>query len=298
VIAIVLVGATATAVASPTGDLEKAALSFRAKDYDSTSKTVGALLYPREQLATPEDIVLAHILLGASFFELGRRDDAKVEFERALALEPQKTLDTLLFSKGAVRLFDDTKDDIGARAKRDDELRKLQEERERIRQQLANRRDFEVHEYYVNFIPFGAGQFQDHRTAAGVAFATSEALTVAGYITIVAYLTNKYPIVCPPVGVSGPCTRPVPLNEIKSAGLLQGIGYGTLGGFALLYAINVWDSIRHFKPRVQVNVSPELLKELEKQKPKTPKKTSLLDRIHVVPMATPNGFGVGLGWEN
>jgi len=29
-----------------------------------------------------------------------------------------------------------------------------------------------------------------------------------------------------------------------------------------------------------------------------PRKTSMLDRLHLGPMITPNGAGIGLSWEN
>jgi tetratricopeptide (TPR) repeat protein len=295
VVAIVLACGVAVAAASPAQDLDAGFKSFRGKDYESAVRFVTPLLYPDEQLAQPADLVLAHVVLGAAYYEKGQRDRARAEFEKALQLEPEKTLDTMLFSTGAVHLFDETKDDIVARRLRDEELIKLQKEREALRLKIAG--VYETHEYWVNFIPFGAGQFQDHRIGAGALFASSEAAAVIAYASIFGYLTNRYPIVCPPTGVTGPCTRPVPLNEVHSAQLLQGFDWGTAAMFGILYGIGVADSLLHYKPRVQINVPPDLLKDLTAPK-KTPKKTSLLDRMHVIPMATPTSVGIGLGWEN
>jgi tetratricopeptide (TPR) repeat protein len=287
VIAIAIAAAATGAVASPMRDLDLGMQAFRSKDYESTINHINKLLYPEEQLAQPEDLVAAHVLLGASYFETGKRELAKTEFEKALLLDPNKTLDTLLFSAGVVHLFDDTKEDIAARRKRDEELRKLEQERESLRLKLENARYFERHSYGVNFIPFGAGQFQDHRTGRGVFFAISEGVTFAGSFAVWSYLVNKYGL---------DCKFCVPLQDVRQVNTLQTIEVGSGIVFLGLYAVGVLDSLLNYRAHIQLNVSPDLLKSLDKPKP--PKKTSLLERVHVAPMLTPTSVGIGLGWRN
>ena len=283
--------AASAAEASPLRDLDLGTQSFRAKDYESTIRFVTPLLYPEEKLAEPEQLVTAHVLLGASAFEKGNRDEAKAEFEKALFLDPQKTLDPLLFTTGAVRLFDETREDIEARRKRDEELRKLEEEREKLRQLLETNKFYDVRPVWVNFVPFGAGQFQERRIGWGVVFLSSEALTLSASLGIYLYLTEKYPQVCSPQGV---CTRPVPIEDVRSANTLQVTQYAADFAFLGLVGIGIWDAYRHYTARVRIKASPDLLKQLQQQ----PKKTSLRDRIHLAPMVTPTSVGLGLGWEN
>src|SRR5258705_3660695 len=103
--------AAGAADASPTQDLDHARQSFREHDYDSARKLATFLLYPDEKLALPGDLVEAHVILGASDFETGHRTQAKLEFEKALQIQPEKTLTDMLFSDAAIRLFDQTRAD-------------------------------------------------------------------------------------------------------------------------------------------------------------------------------------------
>jgi Tfp pilus assembly protein PilF len=135
VIALILVAASTApiAAASPRQDLEQARQSFRQHDYNEARKLTTFLLYPEPgKLAMPDDLVEAHVILGASSFETGHNAEARAEFEKALQIQPEKSLTDLLFSEGAVRLFDQTKADIVTREQRDAQLRALAEERKRL----------------------------------------------------------------------------------------------------------------------------------------------------------------------
>ena len=124
-IAALIAAVTGSAGASPTQDLEQARQAFRGHDYNQARVLATFLLYPDEKIAQPVDLVEAHVILGASDFETGHRAEAKLEFEKALQIQPDKVLTDMLFSEGAIRLFDETKADIEARARRDAELRKI-----------------------------------------------------------------------------------------------------------------------------------------------------------------------------
>ena len=68
----------------------------------------------------------------------------------------------------------------------------------------------------------------------------------------------------------------------------------------MLYAWSIIDGNLHFTPqqRLQADrsyLSPDLLD--PDAKPKKPKKTSMLERIHLAPMLSPTGVGLGLSWE-
>src|SRR5262249_56577118 len=124
--------------------------------------------------------------------ETGNGADAKVEFEKALQIQPEKTLTDMLFSEGAIRLFDETKADIEARSRRDAELRKIADERERIRKYRESLVVVERRSFFVNFVPFGAGQFQNKQQTRGLLFAAGQGITAGVSIGIFVYLAGKY----------------------------------------------------------------------------------------------------------
>jgi hypothetical protein len=284
-----IVAIAAPAEASPSQDLERARQAFREHDYDSARKLATFLLYPDEKLALASDLVEAHVILGASDFETGHRAEAKIEFEKALQIQPEKTLTDMLFSEGAIRLFDETKLDLQARAARDAELHRIADERERIRKYRESLVVVERRSFGVNFVPFGAGQFQNKQPVRGILFAAGEGITAGISAGIFFYLAGKYGF-----------NATVPPLETPGARQLQQVEIGAGIAFYALYAWGVVDALLHYKPRVQIEGDDSLLPpppdvpETRKPKPKT----SLLDRLHVTPMVSSTGAGIGLRWEN
>lgn len=289
--ALIVAAAAGSAAASPSQELVQARQAFREHDYDSAAKLTTYLLYPDERLAAPVDLVEAHVILGASNFESGRRAEAKREFEKALQIQPEKVLTDMLFSEGAIRLFDETKADIEARARRDAELRKIADERERIRRYRESLVVVERRSFSVNFVPFGAGQFQNKQPTRGLLFAASEGLTGGASVGIFVYLAGKY----------GLSNAPVPTPDIPTVRGLEQIEVGAGIAFFAIYAWGVVDALLHYKPRVQIEGDDSLLPPPSTDAPDTrkrPGRTSLLDRIHLAPIATPGGAGIGLVWED
>ncbi|MGE0551335.1 MAG: tetratricopeptide repeat protein [Kofleriaceae bacterium] len=285
-----LLASSAIAVASPSQELDKARQHFRAKDCPSAFGPLRALLYPSEQLAQRNDLVEAHAMLGACFFDTGQREDARSEFEKVLQLQPDKTLSDLLFSSGSIKLFEETKAELSARAQRDAEIKKLAEDRERLRKYRESLVVYETHPYYVNFIPFGAGQFQNKERGKGLFFASTQVLTGGASAGIFLYLATQYGL-----------NAKVPRDDGPRVRLLQQIEIGTGVAFIGLYAWSVVDSLLRYKPRAQIqgddSLLPPDLQNIDKRRTK-PSKTSLLDRLRIAPMITPSGVGIGLGLED
>jgi len=288
--AVIAAAVAGEADASPTQDLDHARQSFREHDYDSARKLATFLLYPDEKLALPGDLVEAHVILGASDFETGHRAEAKVEFEKALQIQPEKLLTDMLFSDGAIRLFDETKADIEARTRRDAELRKIADERERIRKYRESLVVVERRSFGVNFVPFGAGQFQNKQPVRGILFAAGEGITGGISAGIFVYLAGKYGL-----------NAAVPVADGPSVRQLQQLEIGAGIACYALYAWGVVDALLHYKPRVQIEGDDSLLPPppgAPSEPRKRPAKTSILDRLHVAPMIAPRGAGIGLTWEN
>jgi tetratricopeptide (TPR) repeat protein len=289
-VAALVAAAAARAAASPSQDLERARQAFREHDYDSAARLATYLLYPEERLALPVDLVEAHVILGASDFEIGHRTEAKREFEKALQIQPEKVLTDMLFTDGAIRLFDETRADIEARARRDAELRKIADERERIRKYRESLVVVERRSFGVNFVPFGAGQFQNKQPTRGILFAAGEGLTGGLSVGIFIYLSGRYGL-----------NASVPLAEGPGVRQLQQLEIGAGIAFFAIYALGVVDSLLHYKPRVQIEGDDSLLPlppDVPDARKPRPGKTSLLDRVHLAPIAAPGGAGIGLIWEN
>jgi tetratricopeptide (TPR) repeat protein len=296
VIALILVAATAapTAAASPRQDLEQARQSFRQHDYNEARKLATFLLYPEPgKLAMPDDLVEAHVILGASSFETGHNAEARAEFEKALQIQPEKSLTDLLFSEGAVRLFDQTKADIVAREQRDAQLRALAEERKRLEDFEKSLVFVEKRSFVINFAPFGAGQFQNKQPARGLLFALGQGVTGGTSAGVFLYLAGKYGL-----------TAQVPRDDSTGVRQLQQIEIASGIAFFAIYAWGVVDALLHYQPTVQIQGDDSLRQQLralppDKTRPPAPPlptRKSFLDRVHVSPMISRDSVGIGLSW--
>lgn len=290
--ALILVAVTAIAHATPSQDLDRARKNFRAKDWQSAKEVSGTLLYPDLQLGRQEDVIEAHVLLGAANFELGDTQHAIDEFTKALQIDPDRAITTLMFSEGAVRLFDRTKDDVKARLEHDAERKRLVEAAERLEAYRKSLVVYEAHPFGFNFLPFGLAQFTQSRGRMGTLMALGQGSTLIASVSIFSYL----------VGVYGFQSNAVPLKQGPLVRRLQQVEIGTGIGFFAFYAWGVYDAIRHHKARQQVqgddSLIPQELLDPTKAKKPPPAKTSLLDRLQLSPMVTPESVGVGIGWEN
>lgn len=291
--ALILLVATAVAHATPTQDLDRARKNFRAKDWQSAKEVSSALLYPDLQLGRQEDVIEAHVLLGAANFELGDTQRAIDEFTKALQIDPERAITTLMFSEGAVRQFDRTKDDVRARIEHDAEKRRLAAQAKALEDYRKSLHVYEVRPFSFNFLPFGLAQFTQDRRGMGAAMAIGQSATFLASVGIFGYLVGAY----------GFQSNAVDIAEGPRVRRLQQIEIGTGIGFFAFYAFGVYDAIRHHKPRRQLqgddSLIPEDLRDPSK-KPPPPKKndTSLLDRVKLSPMLTPESVGIGIGWEN
>jgi len=293
-LAIAVTAAAPDAAASPRQDLDQARQSFRQHDYDSARKLATFLLYPDEKLAMPDDLVEAHVILGASSFETGHNAEAKLEFEKALQIQPEKSLTDLLFSEGAIRLFDHTKAELVEREERDAQLRRLVDERERIRKYKESLVFVEKRSFIINFAPFGAGQFQNKQPTRGLLFAVGEGLTGATSVTAFLYLAGKYGLNAKVPRLDGPGVRQ-----------LQQVEIGTGVAFFAIYAWGVVDALLHYKPTVQIEGDDTLLPVVRDRPsdtvpatPRRPRKTSFLDHWRIGPVLARDTAGLGLTWEN
>lgn len=287
---IVLVALGAVANASPAQDLERGRSSFRAGDWSSAIMVLESVLYPTPSLAHKDDEIDARVLLGAAHYQTGDQENAREEFEKALQKDPDRTITTLTFSSGAVRLFDQIKAEQRDRIERDAERKRLAETAEKLELYRKSLFVYEARPYYMNFIPFGLAQYTQNRTRAGALFTLSQGITFATSVGIYGYLVGTY----------GFENSDVPLLEGRRVRQLQQLTIASGIAFYAFYAFGVFDAIRHHKPRQQVQGDDSLIPKdlLEPTKKPVPNKTSFRDRIQLSPMVTPESVGIGIGWEN
>lgn len=285
---ILLVLATTIAHAGPSDDLNKARLAFRQKDCSSAMKDLTFVLYPEEKLADRNEVYEARAMLGACYVDTGDRERAKDEFAKAIQIKPREPLDPLTYSEGARRLYDDTKADIENRAKKDEEIRKLQQQREDIAQRLKNLRLYKVTPYSVNFLPFGLNARETGSNLKFALFGAGQVITLGTSAGIWYYLVNKY----------GIRSDKVPVDDATTVFRLQGVEIAAGIAFFVLYGWSVVDSLRHYEPQKRVQGADELLlKELEIPTKPQPKKTSIRDAKLIPVLTSEGGLGIGLGWE-
>jgi hypothetical protein len=272
---------------SPAERLAEARDQFRLGAFARVIELINPLLYPEIRVARQRDIVEAHVLYGVSLFETGDRKNAAREFEAALSADDAVTLDENQFSVDARNYFDEIKKAKQERDQTAAELAAAAAERERLRQAIKNLRIVENRPFWVNFMPFGAGQFQNGDTKLGIFFAATEGAAAATSATIFIYLVNKY-------GYNGQ----VPKDDAGDARLLQQIAIGADVVFYVTAFAGVVHAIHRYKRQKVLDpssVDEDLLDPDQKTKPKPKPKTSSSIFFHPIPI--PDGAGAALTWE-
>lgn len=285
-----IVIATGVAAATPSQDLERGRASFKARDWQSARETLNDLLYPDVRLARSEDMWEAYVLLGASSYEAGDRTRAVREFEKAIQLDPETSITTLTFSEGAVRLYDQTREDVKARMERVAAQKKLAEQQAALEAYKRSLIVYETRPLAYNFLPFGLAQLSQRRYRSATLFAIGQGSTLALNLGIYGYLVREY----------GLESTSVPAADAPFVRRLQQVQIGAGVAFIALYAWGVYDSFRHHQPRRQVKGDDSLIPTDLKQP--APAKTSLRERLRLTPMfnSEPGSttVGIGIGWEN
>ena len=190
-------------------------------------------------------------MLAVCYFETGNREEAGAEYERALEQQPDLQLDPLFVTEEAVEFFKERKREFDKQAALDSEKRRLAEENSLLRAAYERGLVRERRPYYVNFLPFGAGQFQNGDNTKGVFISGAHAVTAGGATAIFLYHAAKY-------GLGGK----VPREEAGDVRRLQQVQIGLGVAFGLIWLGGVIDSLMNYKHEVPVEFDPSLLKDL------------------------------------
>ena len=201
VIAIVL-AISPTLRAAPAGQptpreaFERGRTAFGRAEYRRAIEILNPLLYPEVVLDSEGEVVQAHRMLGVAYLYANRATDARREFHKLLELRPDYRFDPLLDPQPVVDAFNavvkEEESEIAAietrRRLRDQELAARRQREARLHPAASAVVIYERHSYLLNFVPFGAGQFQNGQRRKGWLFLGVEGGLAA--ISLGAFLTN------------------------------------------------------------------------------------------------------------
>jgi hypothetical protein len=225
-----------------------------------------------------EDLGELHRLAGLAAFNLNRLEDASRHLKALLRLDPDHSLDPFVVPPPAVAYFDELKRGMRVELEFIRQERRLRLERERTEaerrekerveaetvrrraEELARQvtvRTVEKRNFLVNFVPFGAGQFQQGRSGMGVVFAASEgALAVTSILAFFAYeslfetASIQRDDVLTGDGKSSVTVRYIPTARASEASAWRLVKVGAAAGFYTVYALGVADALWHHQDQV------------------------------------------------
>lgn len=247
-----------------------------------------------------------------SAFNLNDLKSSQAAFLQLLRVNPDYILDPFAVPPPAIKVFEQVRKEnadalnlvrqqIALRIDQNkraavelERLRLEQEERKRRTDLLTNEitvRTIEKRSMLVNFLPFGAGQFQQGRVGWGAAFAVSEGLmavlSIVSFFAIEALFIEKTftwtdRLTADGSGVFVQTLRWIPPERRTQRDVWTGIKYGTGIAFYALWAIGTGDAIWRHQEEVVT----------EKKEPLSPAPKAPTARLNIYP--TPGGLGAGV----
>ena len=227
----------------------------------------------REPVLSDEEAAEAWRLLGLSEYNLGDRAAARTAFVNLLSFDPDYKLDPFLVPPPIVDFFDKVK------REHEPELAPLRERKRALREQQrlaeeAKRRllaeeqarngpptrmvRVQERTYLLNWLPFGAGQFQNDQKKKGTALAVGQvtlALVNLAAIVVHSQIADDRSRMC--TSSEPNCTSPpYSTDDRRLLGRLEAVKYVSAGMFWALYGYGVWDAHRHYVPFVETEVGP------------------------------------------
>jgi tetratricopeptide (TPR) repeat protein len=221
-----------------------------------------------------------HRLAGVAAFNQGLTADAERHLSTLLRIDPDASLDPFLFPPPAVQYLEKLRKQLASdlnvirqeRRIQVDRRHRAEEDRERAKQQAAELqrklddltrrvtvRTVEKRVFMVNFVPFGAGQFQQGRNSMGLLLATTEgglgATSVVAYFAYSA-LFRDFKIHIPNVlnpngtGYLDVTYRAIPTDRRLEASVWRIAQFGAGIGFYFVYLLGVIDALLNHEDQV------------------------------------------------
>ena len=253
-------------------ELKRAKDRFEFGAYAEAAGTLRQLLGGAPNL-TDVEAVEAYRMLGIAEYQLGDKLAARAAFVNLLSFEPDYALDPFLVPPPIVEFFDAVKKEhepaLAPLRERRRELRDQQRLADEAKRRLLAEEQVrtgppgkivrvEERVYLFNWMPLGAGQFQNGDRAKGAAIAAGQ--LVLGLVNISAIVFhNQIAEDGSRTCFSGQpgCSRPPYSDSDRSLlGRIDAVKYVSAGLFWGLYAYGVWDAHRNFLPRVETEITP------------------------------------------
>jgi len=259
-------------------------------------------------------LVELHKLAGLSAFNLHRMEEAERHVAALLRLDPDFSLDPFVYPPPAVAFVEQQRRAMAAeleflreqRRQREAAAKAAAEERAALaRQTEAQRkaleemshqitvRTVEKRSVLVNFVPFGAGQFQQGRIGVGIGFAVAEGVlavvSIVGYFVYGSLITTRTlqldnfpgaPLTVVQTGI--PASQAGEAQTWRTVKVTSGIG------FYAVYVAGVLDALMHYQAEV-VRTDVETLPPAA-----TPPPGASAPRVELAP-APRGSVGLGLG---
>lgn len=215
-------------------------------------------------------------LAGLAAFNLRRQEEAERHVAALLRLDPDFSLDPFVFPPPLVTFVEKQRRTMAAeleflreqRRQREVAARLAAEERAALAREAERQRKLleemsrqvtvrtvEQHSVLVNFVPFGAGQFQEGRIGVGTGFAVAEG--VLAVASIVSYLVYGSLITTRSVQVDGFPGGPVtlvqtgiPASRADEAQSWRVVKVASGIGFYAVYVAGVLDALLHYQAEV------------------------------------------------
>ncbi len=261
----------ALALAAPP-DLKRARDRFEFGAYAEAAGTLRQILAGSAKLTDAETIE-AYRMLAVSEYQLGDRAAARAAFVNLLSHDPDYTLDPFLVPPPIVEFFDRVKKEhepaLAPLRERRRELAEQQRLAEAAKRRLLAEEQartgppskivrVEDRIYLLNWMPLGAGQFQNGDRAKGTAIAAGQIVLGLVNLAAIVYqsqLAQDRTEVC----VSGQpdCSRPPYKDSVRTLhAQVEVVKYASAGLFWALYGYSVWDSHKNFVPRIETEITP------------------------------------------
>jgi tetratricopeptide (TPR) repeat protein len=261
----------ALSLAAAPAELKRAKDRFEFGAYADCAGTLRKYLAGDPPLGE-EQAVDAWRMLGISEYHLGDQPQARAAFVNLLSFDPEFALDPFLVPPPIVDFFEQVKRENEPALAPLREQRRALREQQRLAEEARRRlladeqaragpptRYVRVQErvYLVNWLPLGAGQFQNGDRAKGTAIAAGQ--IVAGLVNVGALflhdqVANDRSRLCT---TSQPdCSRPPYSDSDRTLiARVDAVKYVSAAVFWGLYAYGVWDAHRHFVPVVETELT-------------------------------------------
>jgi tetratricopeptide (TPR) repeat protein len=271
IVVLLLFQAAPQAVPSPAGDeLRRGKISFDRGEYGRAIEILRPLLYPEIRLESEGQIVQAHRMLGVAELFQGDSDAAAQEFRKLLQLQPDYRFDPLLDPPQVIDLFNGVlraheAEVENLEAKQREAVRARQRDREQCEKLRAGptviEKRFGRNSFLLNFVPFGAGQFQNGHRRKGWAFLAVQTSLAAASVAVLTtnfalygfrpvrgcrYDTGAAP--CPPQDIDH-------TDENRSRWLMR-TQIATGAAFFAAVAWGIVDALYYFRAEIPLDPAP------------------------------------------